>query len=107
MALKNRRSAVKSATDTMPNAVKANITQHPPEKAHDRRHIFPTVSAFFMLLSGVGLAVASFVRSPDGEISDSVLWYVAQTLIYSGSIFGVSAYMQRKLDEIRSELLRR
>lgn len=62
------------------------------------------LSALLMQISGIGLAIASFIRSPDGEISDSVLWYVAQTLIYSGSIFGVSVYVQTKVAEIRSEL---
>ena len=63
------------------------------------------VSAIVMQLSGIALAFLSFLRSPEGEISDSVLWYVAQTLIYSGSIFGVSVYVQTKVAEIRSELL--
>lgn len=63
------------------------------------------LSAIVMQLSGIALAVASFMCSPVGEISDSVLWYVAQTLIYSGSIFGVSVYVQTKVAEIRSELL--
>lgn len=63
------------------------------------------ISAIVMQLSGIALAFLSFFRSPEGEISDSVLWYVAQTLIYSGSIFGVSVYVQTKVAEIRSELL--
>ena len=63
------------------------------------------VSAIVMQLSGIALAFLSVLRSPEGEISDSVLWYVAQTLIYSGSIFGVSVYVQTKVAEIRSELL--
>lgn len=50
------------------------------------------ISALFMLLSGVGLSVAGFVADPMGEISDSVLWYVGQTLMYAGSIFGVTIY---------------
>lgn len=62
-------------------------------------------SALVMQLSGIALAVASFMQPPAGEISDSVLWYVAQTLIYSGSIFGVGVYVQTKVAEIRSELL--
>lgn len=63
------------------------------------------VSAILMQLSGIALAIASFVRSDVGEIPESVLWYVAQTLVYSGSIFGVSVYVQTKVAEIRSELL--
>lgn len=39
------------------------------------------ISAVGMLISGVGLSVAGFVVSPLGEISDSVLWFAAQTMI--------------------------
>ena len=60
-------------------------------------------SAVVMQLSGIVLAFLSFYRSPDGEITDSVLWYVAQTLLYSGSIYGVTVYVQTKFAEIRSQ----
>ena len=50
------------------------------------------ISALLMLLSGVGLSVAGFVADPMGELSESVLWYVGQTLMYAGSIFGVTIY---------------
>lgn len=63
------------------------------------------ISAIVMQVSGIVLAFLSFFRSPEGEIPDSVLWYVAQTLIYSGSIYGVTVYVQTKFAEIRSELL--
>ena len=61
-------------------------------------------SAVGMLVSGVALSVAGFIAPPLGEISDSVLWYFSQCLIYAGSVFGVSAYMRRKLTEIRTEI---
>lgn len=63
----------------------------------------PTVasgSALLMLLSGIGLSVAGFVADPFGEISDSVLWYVSQSLVYAGSIFGVTVYVRTKMAEI-------
>ena len=50
-----------------------------------------------MLLSGIVLAVAGFVVDPVGEMSDSVLWYVSQSLLYAGSVFGLSAYVENKL----------
>lgn len=56
-------------------------------------------SAFLMLLSGIVLAVAGFVVDPVGEMSDSVLWYVSQSLLYAGSVFGLSAYVENKLNE--------
>ena len=41
------------------------------------------VGALMMLMSGIALSVAGFVVDPVGEISDSVLWYVSQALIYA------------------------
>ena len=57
-----------------------------------------------MLLSGIGLSIAGFVADPFGEISDSVLWYVSQSLVYAGSIFGVTLYIHSKFAEITEKL---
>lgn len=62
------------------------------------------ISAVGMLISGVALSVAGFVVSPLGEISDSVLWFAAQTMIYAGSVFGVSVYVNDKFRSIRDKL---
>ena len=55
------------------------------------------VGALMMLMSGIALSVAGFVVDPVGVISDSVLWYVSQALIYAGSVFGVTVYIDRQL----------
>lgn len=62
------------------------------------------ISAVGMLISGVALSVAGFVVSPLGEISDSVLWFAAQTMIYAGSVFGVSVYVNDKFHSITDKL---
>ena len=62
------------------------------------------ISAVGMLISGVALSVAGFVVSPLGEISDSVLWFTAQTMIYAGSVFGVSVYVNDKFRSITDKL---
>lgn len=62
------------------------------------------ISAVGMLISGVGLSVAGFIVSPLGEISDSVLWFAAQTMIYAGSVFGVSVYVNDKFRSIADKL---
>ena len=45
---------------------------------------YQVYSALAMLLAGVALSVAGFLVPPVGEISDSVLWFFAQCLIYAG-----------------------
>ena len=62
------------------------------------------ISAVGMLISGVALSVAGFVVPPLGEISDSVLWFAAQTMIYAGSVFGVSVYVNDKFRSITEKL---
>ena len=46
-------------------------------------------SAIFLLASGVAMAFLSFFFN-GGDVKDSVLWYVSQTLVYAGSFFLLS-----------------
>ena len=68
---------------------------------------YQVYSALAMLLAGVALSVAGVLVPPVGEISDSVLWFFAQCLIYAGSIFGVSIYVQSKFTELKEEMSKR
>lgn len=68
------------------------------------RTTYQVYSAIGMLISGVALSIAGFIVPPVGEISDSVLWFFAQCLIYAGSIFGVSIYVQSKFRELKQDL---
>ena len=70
----------------------------------DTRTTYQVYSAIGMLIAGVALSIAGFIVPPVGEISDSVLWFFAQCLIYAGSIFGVSIYVQSKFRELKHEL---
>lgn len=57
-------------------------------------------TAVFMLLSGVVLTYCSFFMK--GDVLDSVLWYAGQTMVYAGSIFGVSVLIRAKSGELRN-----
>ena len=61
-------------------------------------------SAIGMLFCGVALSVAGFIVAPVGEISDSVLWFAAQTMIYAGSIFGVGIYINEKFRALADKM---
>lgn len=57
-------------------------------------------TAVFMLISGVVLTYCSFFMK--GDVLDSVLWYAGQTMVYAGSIFGVSVLIRTKSGELRN-----
>ncbi|MBO4778468.1 MAG: hypothetical protein J5588_08265 [Bacteroidales bacterium] len=64
------------------------------------------MTAIGMLLSGVGMSVAGFVSPPLGEISDSVLNYLSQCLIWAGSIFSIKIYVNSQLEQVKKQLKR-
>lgn len=58
-------------------------------------------SAMLMIVAGIVLAGAGFVVDPLGELSDSVLWFVSQGLIYAGAIFGVAVSVSARHGGVR------
>lgn len=60
-------------------------------------------TAIMMLVSGVVLAFLCFFLN-NYNINDSVLWYTSQSLVYAGSIFGVSIYVRNKFAEIKKDI---
>lgn len=59
-------------------------------------------SAVAMIVSGIILAFLSFFIK--GDITDGVLWYISQALIYAGGIFGVSIYFRTRLGEFEHKV---
>ena len=50
-------------------------------------------SAMLMLAIAIGFGIAGFCVSPLGELSESVLWLIAQLLMYAAMALGVDAYV--------------
>ena len=61
-------------------------------------------SAIAMLVAGVSLSIAGFIVPPTGEISDSVLMFTAQCLVYAGSALGINVYINSKFSDIKQQL---
>lgn len=61
-------------------------------------------TAIGMLVAGVGLSIAGFIVPPTGEISDSVLMFTAQCLVYAGSALGINVYINSKFSDIKKQL---
>ncbi len=66
------------------------------------------ISACVMLIFGISLTAIGFAIAPLGEVSDSVLWILGQSLIYAGGIFGIASYtkgvVDRRIDEWKDEV---
>lgn len=53
----------------------------------------------FLLISGVGIALAGFCVPPLGEVSNSVLMLVAECFIVAGAFMGIDVLIDRKIVE--------
>lgn len=62
-------------------------------------------SAIVVLTSGIVLAYVSYFTSQMQDVTDNVLWYFAQTLMYAGSIFGVAIAIDAKFENIKNKFL--
>lgn len=70
----------------------------------DTRIDIQVFTAIGMLVAGVGLSIAGFIVPPTGEISDSVLMFTAQCLVYAGSALGINVYINSKFSDIKKQL---
>lgn len=70
----------------------------------DRKETIIIASACITLLSGIVMSFLSFFLSLDHSIHTSVLWYFAQTLMYTASAFGIYGYVKAQSDKINNLL---
>lgn len=63
------------------------------------RESYQLITATALLGSGVVLSFLSFFLTTEHMITESVLWYFAQCLLYSGGIFGIRSYTMSKIGD--------
>lgn len=65
----------------------------------ETKETLAVISACVMLGFGIILTAIGFALDPAGEIHDSVLWVLGQSLIYAGAVFGIAAYTKGLVDK--------
>lgn len=62
-------------------------------------------SAVVVLLFAIVLVYISYFTSKTNDVTDNVLWYFAQSLMYAGSVFGVAIAIDAKFENIKNKFL--
>lgn len=62
-------------------------------------------SAIVVLSFAIVLVYISYFTSQRGDVTDNVLWYFAQSLMYAGSFFGVAIAIDAKFENIKNKFL--
>lgn len=60
-------------------------------------------TAVIMVVSGIVLSFLCFFLN-QYDITDGVLWYMSQALVFCGAVFGLNLYMKSRLGEMESRL---
>ena len=60
---------------------------------------FRIFASAFLIVSGIGIAIAGFCVPPVGEVSDSVLMLVAECFIVAGAFVGIDVLIDKKIVE--------
>lgn len=69
----------------------------------DTKEKIQYATAVLMVVSAVVLAFICFFLN-HYKIEDSVLWYIAQALVYAASIFGISLAIKTKMGEVKNDM---
>lgn len=67
----------------------------------DKLAIITAIAAFII---GWGLSIAGFIVPPTGEVSNSVLFILGQSLVYAASVFGITAFFSNETKRMRSDI---
>ena len=62
-------------------------------------------SAVVVLIFAIVLVYISYFTSKTQYVTDNVLWYFAQSLMYAGSIFGVAIAIDAKFENLKNKFL--
>lgn len=62
------------------------------------------ISAVAAFVIGWALVVYGFILPPMGEVADSVLWILGQSLIYASSVFGITSYFTSEANRMKRDI---
>lgn len=80
-----------------------NIVENVYEKCTLKQKV-AMLSGIIAFCLGWGLTIAGFCIPPIGEIADSVLWVLGQSLIYTGSVLGLTQYFSAESVKLRHDM---
>lgn len=61
-------------------------------------------SAIAAFIIGWGLSIAGFIVPPLGEVHESILFILGQSLVYAASVFGIAAYFKAESHQMKNDL---
>ena len=68
------------------------------------KDLLATWTAALAFIFGIALTTAGFIVEPLGQVHDSILWILGQTLLYCGAVVGISTHYSTELRHFKREI---
>lgn len=65
-----------------------------------------TITCVICFTLGWGLTITGFFLPPQGEVSESVLFILGQSMIYTAAVLGIDQHYSVKLSQFKEEMNR-
>lgn len=62
------------------------------------------ISAISAFVVGWGLSIAGFIVPPLGQVHESILFILGQSLVYAASVFGIAAYFRAESHQMKEDM---
>lgn len=62
------------------------------------------ISAIVAFTLGWVMSILGFWIPPVGEVADSILWILGQSLVYAASVFGVTSYFSSETVRMKADI---
>lgn len=62
------------------------------------------ISACVAFALGWIMSILGFWLPPIGEVADSILWILGQSLVYAASVFGIAAYFKSETTQLKHDM---
>lgn len=76
---------------------------HSMKISSDAKEVVHYISAVLILVFGCVLCLLGFYEEPRGSVDDSVLFILGQCLLFAGSTFGLSLYVNQQIKKYVSK----
>lgn len=71
------------------------------KRMKDKTAALVYITAIFAFVLGWALVMIGFFLPPMGEVSDSALWILGQSLLYTAAALGIGGYVHSEVSGLR------
>ena len=70
----------------------------------ERKEDMQIYTAIALVIAGLVMCFWGFFTPPAGEVHETVLWFLGQTLAFAAAVFGLTSYVRGRVERIEKKV---